>query len=381
MGETGNIDGVEYTKRDRAGILTLIGTDPVKLTTTCTSGITNMTLLFLDKVNFNEDISHWDVSAVTNMSWMFNWSSAFNQDIGNWDVSSVSDMSHMFNNASSFNQNLQLWCVKKIAYKPDDFNTNSGLSEGNLPEWGNCHKPFYLSENGLTIICETATEGESGDIGGITYYKRSVDNITIENAATTCTSGVTDMSELFKDETNFNEDITHWDVSSVTSMNDMFSNAKSFNQKIGRWDVSSVISMNGMFYESSAFNQNLQQWCVENITSKPNNFSANSSLLQGQHPIWGTCPSRFYVAENDVTIICSDARVGDSNEIDGITYTKRRNNQITVENAATTCTSGIIDMKLLFFLQRDFNENIKIEEPLHEEKGWCNNFKGFIQYG
>jgi hypothetical protein len=29
---------------------------------------------------------------------------------------------------------------------------------------------------------------------------------------------------------------------------------------------------------------------------------------------------------------------------------------------------------------RDFNENIEIEEPLHEEKGWCNNFKGFIQY-
>lgn len=29
---------------------------------------------------------------------------------------------------------------------------------------------------------------------------------------------------------------------------------------------------------------------------------------------------------------------------------------------------------------RDFNENIEIEEPLHEEKGWCRNFKGFIQY-
>ena len=29
---------------------------------------------------------------------------------------------------------------------------------------------------------------------------------------------------------------------------------------------------------------------------------------------------------------------------------------------------------------RGFNENIEIEEPLHKEKGWCNNFKGFIQY-
>ena len=30
--------------------------------------------------------------------------------------------------------------------------------------------------------------------------------------------------------------------------------------------------------------------------------------------------------------------------------------------------------------ERDFNENIEIEEPLHKEKGWCRNFKGFIQY-
>lgn len=29
---------------------------------------------------------------------------------------------------------------------------------------------------------------------------------------------------------------------------------------------------------------------------------------------------------------------------------------------------------------RDFNENIEIEEPLHEEKGWCRNFKGFRSY-
>lgn len=29
---------------------------------------------------------------------------------------------------------------------------------------------------------------------------------------------------------------------------------------------------------------------------------------------------------------------------------------------------------------RDFEDNIEIMEPYHSEKGWCNNFKGFIQY-
>lgn len=30
--------------------------------------------------------------------------------------------------------------------------------------------------------------------------------------------------------------------------------------------------------------------------------------------------------------------------------------------------------------ERDFNENIEIEEPLHRDKGWCRNFKGFLSY-
>ena len=44
-------------------------------------------------------------------------------------------------------------------------------------------------------------------------------------------SGVTDMSELFKDLTNFNDDISNWNVSNVTNMTNMFSYAESFNQK------------------------------------------------------------------------------------------------------------------------------------------------------
>jgi thymidylate synthase ThyX len=30
--------------------------------------------------------------------------------------------------------------------------------------------------------------------------------------------------------------------------------------------------------------------------------------------------------------------------------------------------------------ERDYNENDEIEEPLHSEKGWCRNYRGFIQY-
>ena len=60
-------------------------------------------------------------------------------------------------------------------------------------------------------------------------------------------SKITDMSTLFKD-TNFNGDISEWNVSNVTNMRYMFSGCISFNQDISSWDVSNVTNMRGMFY-------------------------------------------------------------------------------------------------------------------------------------
>jgi len=178
--------------------------------------------------------------------------------------------------------------------------------------------------------------------------KTAVDLWVSDSAAATTTYGnisdwdvsnVTDMTELFKDKTNFNDDISNWDVSSVTSMNSMFAYAQSFNQDIGSWDVSSVINMRGMFdnaiifnqdigswnvssvttirymfYNAQSFNQDIgswnvssvtdmfgmfayaisfnqdiSNWCVTNIGSEPSNFNTNSPLSESNKPVWGTC--------------------------------------------------------------------------------------------
>src|SRR6056297_1985760 len=121
---------------------------------------------------------------------------------------------------------------------------------------------FSLASNGVTVICGPAQVGDSGSVNGVTYTKRSVDQITSANAPTTCTSGITNMSGLFSDETTFNGDISHWDVSSVINMVSMFSNAPSFNGDLNHWNVSAVTTMGYMFYEATSFNGDISSWDV-----------------------------------------------------------------------------------------------------------------------
>ena len=60
------------------------------------------------------------------------------------------------------------------------------------------------------------------------------------------TSQVTDMSHLFENELDFNEDISGWNVDAVTSMHDMFLHAESFDQDLG-WCVDDNVNMGGAF--------------------------------------------------------------------------------------------------------------------------------------
>ena len=107
--------------------------------------------------------------------------------------------------------------------------------------------PFYLHSNGVTVVCSTASVGDTATVSGILYNTRTKAQITTENAATSCTSDVTDMLRLFENASSFNEDIGSWDISSVSDMRYMFSRSSAFNQDIGSWDVSNVTSMKGMF--------------------------------------------------------------------------------------------------------------------------------------
>ena len=84
-----------------------------------TSNVTNMSYLFFDYNDFNEDIGNWNVSNVTDMSYMFYYATYFDWDISNWDVSNVTNMEGMFFNATQYSNGvnpygLDNWDVSNV---------------------------------------------------------------------------------------------------------------------------------------------------------------------------------------------------------------------------------------------------------------------------
>ena len=81
------------------------------------------------------------------------------------------------------------------------------------------------------------------------------------------TSKITDMSHLFEDFVDFNEDISRWNVSKVINMSYMFGYAKSFNQKLDNWDISNVVCMSYMFFNATLFDTEfiIDKWDLSTV--------------------------------------------------------------------------------------------------------------------
>jgi surface protein len=215
------------------------------------TSVTAMGDMFSGAAAFNRDISGWNVGNAT-IGDMFNGATAFNQDLSGWCVSGISSAPRNFATGSAFvsatskhpswgmtvdrcpfrlaTNGVTVLCndrsnypavavgdtgvvsgttyTKRItgitpttARTPTDFAingvqafaspTSGGEPNPRHPVWNTTvDSCFLLATNGVTVTCEGAIVGGSGQIGGsgTTYTKRST-GITSGNAATTCTSG------------------------------------------------------------------------------------------------------------------------------------------------------------------------------------------------
>lgn len=228
--ETGNIDGIKYTKRDLQGAygLRYLAVDSSRwdlLDRTCISGVKSLASLFvgaavlgyvgLSRINLCRlmTVSPTHGNAPSPATPSYRKESGSRVALSSWDTSQVTDMSYMFAGASHFNENISMWDV--------------GMVE--------------------------------------------------------------DMGNMFIAAHAFNQDVGSWNTSSVTKMNRMFYEAGAFNQDIGGWDTSSVGSMHGMFADAAAFNQDLSGWSVDNVQDC-SDFSTNAaSWVEPKPPFPVSC--------------------------------------------------------------------------------------------
>ena len=246
------------------------------------SNVISTARMFRGAKAFNQELGAWDVSSVKSFLGMFeghnygnpddstdpNWiAPPFNKPIGNWNTSNVENMAIMFNNNSSFQQDLNSWDTSSVADMSSMFRNST--YNGNISNW-----------NVANVETMSFMFYESEFVGDLSQWN---------------TSSLIYMRQIFagseNKSTNFNSDISGWNVSNVEDMRGSFYYNTSFNQDIGSWDVSSVLYMQNMFQEAASFNQDLSGWCVQNFyNGLPNAFATGSSLTTENLPVWGTCP-------------------------------------------------------------------------------------------
>jgi len=85
---------------------------------------------------FEADISGWNVSNADNFGQMFRSSELFNADLSSWDLSSATSFNAMFRGARVFDQDLSMWAVYFVPGVGNfkDMFRGSGISQ-NLCSW------------------------------------------------------------------------------------------------------------------------------------------------------------------------------------------------------------------------------------------------------
>ena len=218
------------------------------------SNIRNFSYLFEDLNEFNEDISSWDVSLATNMNYMFSNCEKFNVNISDWNVSNCLQFQNMFQNCNSFDINLQNWDVSSNAIITNIFEGCSKLIQKyNLninalsPDTWAQSFVFFQTKNELKNAISNYTFSDISNNTAVTNHSTVIN--TYGEISYWNVSKITDMSFLFSNIEDFNEDISGWDVSNVTNMNFMFYGCTEYTNfmKIKNWDIGNVISMNNIF--------------------------------------------------------------------------------------------------------------------------------------
>ena len=189
------------------------------------------------------DINLWDVSLIWDMSYLFKDATDFNDNISSWDVSNVTLMYYMFHNATSFNQDLSTWDVSNVERMYGMF-WGASTFNGDISTWdiSNVTRIYYMFK-------------EASD------FNQDISSWDISNTS--------DLMEMFYRATNFNQDISDWDISNVTNMSYMF------HETYNNLSNENKCLIHTAFNSNSAWNYDWAESCEMSVSissSIPNDF-------------------------------------------------------------------------------------------------------------
>ena len=168
---------------------------------------------------------------------------------------------------------------------------------------------------------------------------------------------VTNMSNMFRDATSFNGNLSDWNVSSVTDMSDMFYYATSFDGNLSDWNVSSVTDMSNMFDNAAAFNGNLSDWDVSSVTDMSNTFYYATSFdgnLSGWNVSSVTDMSNMFDSAAAFNQPIGSWNVSSVTDMSNMFFDATSFNQ----PIGSWNVSSVTDMSFMFYLVDNFVQNL-----------------------
>jgi surface protein len=144
-----------------------------------------------------------------------------------------------------------------------------GAKVTDILNWGDWEKLQWIRCNQGLQSCSNLTTLSAKD----TPYLGNLDSLGLRNFFAYCT--------------NFNSDISDWDVSTVTDFGSLFFQCVNFNQPLNSWDMSSAQQISNMFFNCNAFNQDLNNWNTSSVTAMSSVFD-QADAFNGDVSTWDT---------------------------------------------------------------------------------------------
>uniref|UniRef100_A0A6C0BUZ9 Hedgehog/Intein (Hint) domain-containing protein n=1 Tax=viral metagenome TaxID=1070528 RepID=A0A6C0BUZ9_9ZZZZ len=308
-----------------------------------TGNFTNISSMFSQTNNFNQDISDWDVSKVTNVRQLFVFNNVFNQNLNNWSLTSLSDATLMFYAAFAYN--------------------NGGVTldwTGKTPNLTNMNSMFSATTlfNQIVLLDTANVTNMDSVFSSAQAFNQDISNWDF--------SSVTEVGSMFNNSL-FNYDVSSWNITSLTNMRNMFLRATAFNNGdvpfTGTFlnQISNVTNMRGMFYEAPAFNQDISGWDVSNVTDMREIFQGATAFNNNDATLnWGSKTSKVTNMVNmfyGATLFNQNISGWDVSSVTDMRYmfynTSSFNQPITWAD-----TSKVTTMYGMFYGANSFNQDI-----------------------